>query len=850
MLHTATVTLAVTLALLSPRIAGASEGDGALQAGRATERIDINGVWDEPAWASALPFDGFVQIFPSEGGAPTERTEVRVLYDDRNLYVAFTCFDSQPDQLNRNLGRRDSPPPSDSVEVVIDSAADRRTAYTFGVNAGGVLFDSLVQDNGTTSTEWDAVWDAAVQVRPDGWSAELRIPLHILRFSKATLQKWGFLARRRLARTNEVITSALVPRTGSGQVSRIGTLEGLRDLTPRPYVELSPYLAARTALQPQFSDPSRPDPRLLNPALDVGLDLQMALSSELVLTATVHPDFGQVEADELILTLANAEPYFPEKRPFFAQGLELFQPPPSGNGAILAQQFFYSRRIGLTTPILGAAKVAWSVTPELDVALLDAYVLGAQAPEFDEATPDRRFRLGLLHFGPANALPRTPQIPQNFLVAVSRWRPREDVTLGGRVAMATPFAGACSEEDAALSEEEQPLGCLAQGGNTGAIEWELRSPDSDWGLSGQLLGSQTVGGPPLRLLADGTALSRGATGLGAYVTAGKFGGEPFRFDVTYRYNAPTLELNAIGYLPYQNEHVGAVHLRYTRPSGFGLLHAFDLYSVAYGTWTADGQGIDRNRRLAVGSAAVIPGFHELTLELGTLDPRFDTREIPGTGIAYQRVGFHYLNLLLQTNPHRPLSFFMDGVLKYAPNAASPSGEQGWVADAGLTYRPNSRFESKLSVSAELTPNEPRWVDQVEDELIFGALTARSLSLILRLQWVLTPRLTLQTYAQHFSELGRYDRFFRGTPGAGSHIRLSELTPVDYGGSVDFHGSALNLNLVLRWEYRLGSLLYFVYTRSQEQAPGGALPRTVLPSGLPSGPTSDAVMVKWSYFWSS
>lgn len=849
MSHAAAIALTVVAVLLSPLVAGANENGRPLQAQRVTEQIAINGMLDEPAWANAIPFDAFVQLFPTEGAPPSERTVVRVLYDDRNLYIGFTCFDSKPELLNRKLGRRDSPPPSDTVEVAIDSANDRRSAYVFGVNAGGVLFDSLVQDDGSSSSEWDAVWDAAVQPLPDGWSAELRIPLNILRFSEANLQTWGFLARRRLARTNEEIASALVPRTGSGQIARLGTLEGLRQLKPRPQLELSPYVAARAALEPQFSDPARPDPRLLDPSLDLGLDLKLALSSELVLIATLHPDFGQVEADQLILDLSNVEPYFPEKRPFFVQGLELFQPPPDSNGGVSAQQLFYSRRIGLETPILAAAKTTWSVTPRLDVALLDAYVLGTRAPEFDEATPDRRFRFGLLHFGPANTLPRSPQIPENFMVAVTRWRPQEGTTIGGRVALATPFTGTCTDADAALPEGQQPLGCVAQGGNTGALEWDLRSAGSKWVLAGQLLGSQTVGGPPQRLLADGTLLNRGATGLGAYIMAGKLGGEPFRFDVSYRYSAPTLELNAAGYLPEQNEHAAAVYLRYTRPNGLGLLHSFDAYTLANGTWAADGRGIDGVRRVGVGAIAVLPGFHELDLELGHLDPRFDTREIPGTGIPYQRASLHYLSIVFQSDPHLPLSFSLDGVLKYVPWPTASRGAPGWVADAGLTYRPDNRFETRLLVSTELTPSGPRWVGQEDDTPVFGALTAQSLSFILRLQWVLTPRLTLQAYTQQFTNLGRYDGFFQPASGGNSRIRLSELTPVTYAGSPDFHGSALNLNLVLRWEYQLGSLLYLVYTRSQQETPGAPLPRTVLPSGLPSGPTTDVLLVKWSYFWS-
>ena len=144
------------------------------------------------------------------------------------------------------------------------------------------------------------------------------------------------------------------------------------------------------------------------------------------------------------------------------------------------------------------------------------------------------------------------------------------------------------------------------------------------------------------------------------------------------------------------------------------------------------------------------------------------------------MGLHYLSLLFQSDPHLPLSFSLDAALRAHPLA------DGLARGAGLGGRrrphlpPDNRFETKLLVSTELTPSGPRWIDQVEDAPVFGTLTAQSLSFILRLQWVLTPRLTLQAYAQQFSDLGRYDSFFQGVPGDDSRLRLSELVPVEYG----------------------------------------------------------------------
>ena len=208
----------------------------------------------------------------------------------------------------------------------IDSTHDRRSAYYFGINAAGVLRDGLFFGDVNLADTWDGVWDGAVAVRPDGWSAELAIPLDLLRFPRAQTQDWGFLVRRTVHRTHQVYDSTLVPRSANGLVSRFGTLTGLDGVTPRGAFQIPPYVTGRLSFRPQYTDPAYPEPRLTEPSADVGADLRATLTSDLTLNAAINPDFGQVEADQVILNLSNHELFFPEKRPFFNQGLDLFQP--------------------------------------------------------------------------------------------------------------------------------------------------------------------------------------------------------------------------------------------------------------------------------------------------------------------------------------------------------------------------------------------------------------------------------------------------------------------------------------------------------------------------------------------
>ena len=344
--------IAVAFLCIASTAFGAVEGPGRTQfirAVRVSASPSMDGKLSEPQWLTAPVFDKFVQEFPEEGARPSERTEVRVLYDDDNLYVGIICYDSQPGQILRQLGRRDHIPASDTVGFAIDSGHGHREAFAFTVNAAGVLQDSLWFQDNQNSDDWDAVWDAAVSARPDGWSAEFAIPLNLLRFTDAPVQTWGFFVRREIARTHEVIDSVLIPRNANGFVSRFGHLSGLRGLKQKTDIEVTPYLAARGTLRPQFSDPSIPKPRLFDPSIDVGFDLKAAVTRGLTLDATVNPDFGQVEADQVILNLTNFEQFFPEKRPFFTHGLDLFQPV-GGDVGHTPQTLFYSRRIGLITP--------------------------------------------------------------------------------------------------------------------------------------------------------------------------------------------------------------------------------------------------------------------------------------------------------------------------------------------------------------------------------------------------------------------------------------------------------------------------------------------------------------------
>jgi hypothetical protein len=855
---------------LSLLMVSAAASGSTMHAARTTERLVIDGMLDEPAWQLAPEFSDFVESWPHEGAVPTQKTAVRVLYDDNTVYVGIICFDTEPEKIMRTLGRRDSVPAADLIELAVDSALTHRSAYYFSVNAAGVQRDALLFNDVSYSETWDAVWSSKVAARPDGWSVELAIPLGVLRFPSAPEQRWGFEVRRQVPRTHQTFDSTLISRTVNGGVSLFGELVGLIDLKPKRDVEVVPYAAARLTLQPQFSAATTPQPRLVDPALDLGADLRMALLSDLTLNATVNPDFGQVEADQLILNLSNSELFFPEKRPFFNQGLDLFQPVGAEYSA--PHQLFYSRRIGLDTPIFAAAKLTGTVAKGLSVGVLDAVVMGPADPgkaslayrdptdeqiAAAEASPDRRLGLHIerpLHLGLNSELPAERPTPRNFLATVARYDATDRLNLGLTFTAATPLAPRCTPADFLTMADYAAADCAALGGEALGLDWDLRSADRDWVFLGVIDGSHREGGPSSDVQRDGTVFHPGDLGFGGYFKAGKFGGEGFRARVEGSWASPRLDLNAMGFLPSQNQGRLGLLAQYVRTQG--LEHLTDFYTQVNATtfFTTDGRFTPRGTYLGWELDFTLKSFDNLGLGVNVDVPFYDVREIDGAGVPFQRQNDVAGYVFAHTDGNRAVSASLSASL-YRPFGGGPVTEAfGYGADVATVIRPHPRFETQLQFHISHDPNGARWVDTLGDQLfLFGQQNSENLSLTVRQTVVLTPTLTLQAYAQLYSAYAHYPQYFTARPDTQSHIDVAALQASASTSNYDFHDAALNLNVVLRWEYRAGSTLFLVYTRSQRELGyfDGQPPTTTLfPMRLGPGPTTDTVLIKWSYWFSA
>jgi len=359
-----------SLLLLIPIGASADSGSTLYRAEayRTFENIEIDGALDELDWQHAKPIRKFVQIEPNERQPSTQTTEVRILYDEENIYFGFTCFDSNIEKLVANEMRRDARDlhNNDNVFVLLDTYNDCRSAVFFRTNPLGARQDYAITNCGDSfNRDWDAVWKCNAKISEGHWTAEIGIPFNQLRFNKSDPMVWGMNVGREIPRNNEGAIWVPVSKSYGGRAkfrtANLGRLVGLEDIIPKRHLELLPYILPGLS-RDEIADETSSE-------LDIGLDVKYGLTSNLTADLTLNTDFAQVEADEEQVNLTRFSLFFPEKRPFFLEGAGLFdfgiprasfrRPPPL--------LLFYSRRIGIedghAIPVIAGGKLTGKAGP-------------------------------------------------------------------------------------------------------------------------------------------------------------------------------------------------------------------------------------------------------------------------------------------------------------------------------------------------------------------------------------------------------------------------------------------------------------------------------------------------------
>ncbi len=779
---------------------------------RTAEPPVLDGKDDDAIWRTASPITDLRQWQPTEDGPARFRTEARVAYDDKHIFVFVRAFDPHPDSILKVLARRDSWTASDKIWVMIDSYHDRRSGFEFGVNPAGVKIDMAITNDGNEDDAWDAVWDVATTVDSLGWTAEYRIPLSQLRYSPADSNVFGFAVWRDLQRYSERESWPVFRRSRPGMPSQFGELRGLVGLGSPRRLEVTPYVVAKNdSRQNSAGDYGRAQ------QFDIGGNVKYGLTSSLTLDATVNPDFGQVDQDPAVLNLSAFETFLSERRPFFVEGGGLFSFNVNCNVVNCSgENLFYSRRIGRapqlgfygdnTSPsssrILGASKLTGRIG-SMAVGLMDAIT---------QRVTGR---------GDTTMEPST-----NYLAA----RFQQDFRHG-----ASGFGGMLTMVNRALDPASAPY--LHRTALVGALDFRHRFLANRYEVSGSLDFSHVAGSAaaiaatqqsPVHYFQrpdGGVTFDPTRTALGGNAQElqfGKVGGKLLRWQTSYQRHSAGFEPNDLGFLMRTDNQTWATwaQVRTSKPSRvqrqlFWNVNWWQNWNTA---------GTPRERAFNTNMHTQLPNrmWVHLGGTLGQLGSTFCDFDCTRGGPAVRQDAYIAPWFGMEGDGRRVIVPTLFVNLFRGDRGASHSVN----ASGNVNLRVSSRFQPSVGVSLTKRTNDlqPRPATSFggTTHYLFAHLEQTQASLNLRLDYTLTPTLSVQVYANPFVSKGTYSnaREITATPRAadiGSRYQPYADPTYAPGG---FNFKAFNSNLVLRWEYRPGSTLFVVWQQGRSDF-GGA-----------------------------
>jgi uncharacterized protein DUF5916/cellulose/xylan binding protein with CBM9 domain len=818
-----------------------------LRAAPAAE-IRVDGRLDEAAWATAPAATDFVQQRPSSGAPATERTEARVLFDAENLYVGMRMYDAHPDSILGQLTRRDLASTSDGARVFVDSYNDKRTAFVFGLNPRGVKDDFLRFGDGEGADfGWDAVWDGAARVDSLGWVAEFRIPLSQLRFNATTVNgggRWGLNFRREIARKAETVFWSPIPANANAFVSLFGELEGLSSLRQGRRLEVLPYVSSKVDHVP---------PALRSPFVSAneftgsfGADLKAGLPGGLTLSATLNPDFGQVEVDPAVVNLSAFETFYPEQRPFFVEGSDIFQFGRLTTFNLSGQPtFFYSRRIGRAPQgFVGVEEAYHTHAPDATTILGAAKVSGKAGPwsvGIMDALTQREVARWRSEDGLASGEYPVEPLTNYFVGRVKRDFNRGATVLGGLLTGVTrDMRGA--EFDPFLRSSAYLAGI------DGQHAWGNRA----WTVSGYLAQAVVSGSEEAIALtqnssaryfarpdAEHVELDEERTSLrGGIWGASLSHGGAWDASLTYLEVSPGFEPNDLGFMGRADQRTLSTFVgqRVNKVRGPFRSHSYYAYSN-YG-WNFDGDQIFHGYGL--GANGQLKSLWGIGFE-ANYNPEFVNDRLTRGGPLALVPGQWSVAVYGNTDSRKRVSASLS--LNYRED---DSGEYDRAVDLGLSFRPTSSVQVSVGPFLARERDTDQFVARVDDpaagatfgrRYLFANVDQTTFAMNTRVDWTFSPTLSLQVFAQPFVAVGNFwgyktldeARTFDFTTLPGSHDGtasfvadfngdpadgVAQTTVGSWPNQLDFTLRSLRGNAVLRWEYRPGSALFFVWQQER------------------------------------
>jgi hypothetical protein len=795
--------------------------------------ISVDGRLDEEVWRQTAPLADFVQKEPVEGAPPSDEMHVRIVYDDHAIYIGARMYNGPDAPIQAPMGRRDEVGQAEYLLVHLDTFYDRRTAYAFGVTASGVRIDRYYsEDNENNFDEgFDPVWQARTQIGADFWTAELWIPFSQLRFNKREAQLWGLNVQRSVPSANEMVYWIAVPRTERVWASRFGDLLGIEDIRPSSRIEVLPYVAGSATLT---GNRDRNDPFDDGKNLEsrTGADFKMGIGPNLTLEGTVNPDFGQVEADPAEVNLTAFETFFDEKRPFFLEGSQLLS-------TSLVNNFFYSRRIGATPPSSAAGEYVDSPTAStiLGAAKLTGRLASGTSLGFLAAVTDQEF--AQVSNGGSSEISRIRVAPRT---AYGLARVQKELGLSQVSAMTTVVKRALNDAD--------PLAAIVpRTAYTAMGESRLRFAGGEYELNAYYGVSRVEGNaraldriqrssvhylqrPDLtHATYDPTRTSLNGFKTGWSIE--RAGGRHWLWQFRGERESAMFNTNDMGRIGQADGLRADASLEYreTTPGDF-----FRNYSIEFSFNNEFNGAWDRQQgNLRTELSLTFPNFWELDVATGPnlrlRDARL-TRGGPLMGVP----GGWATEFDLNNNRSAQTRWQLSASLR-----TDEAGGKEVEVSPEISFRPAPRWQLSLN---------PRYIRQTDSQqyaatlgggraitygqrYVFSYVDRSTWSTQFRTGYTVRPDINIDVYAEPFAASGRFydfgelleprSRFRRtyGTDGTTLTLNPDGTRTITDGAATfnlrnyDFNVRSFRSNVVLRWEWRPGSMLYVVWQQNRE-----------------------------------
>jgi hypothetical protein len=823
---------------------------------RIDKRPKIDGKLNDACWESGIWSGGFVQQVPNQGKKPSQDTEIKLLYDNSNLYVGFKCFDKGPGKIRPILSRRDNLA-GDIAGIALDSYNDKQTAYEFNVAASGQKVDLVHLGAYLWDFNWDAVWDGKSQVYDSIWTSEIQIPFSQIRFAPGKEQVWGMHVWRWIDRLNEEDQWKLIPIDAPSMVYLFGELRGIEGIKPKINYEFLPYLNTR------FS----PNTDLENKTTyGYGLNGKVGLNSGFTLDYAINPDFGQVEADPSVLNLTSYEVFNEEKRPFFLEGNTIL------DFSVGEDMLFYSRRIGHApsytpdlidnqtmaisenTPILSALKLTGKTDKGLSVGVVQSITARENATIY---SADSKQKMAVEPF-------------TSFMVG----RIKQDYNGGNTV-----LGGMITSTFRNIKDDH--LQFLSNSALTGGIDfqhnWKKRKYFLDFkSFFSDIRGEkeaisrlqqssvhfyQREDADNLEFNPERTYLS----GWGGLLKGGKRSGK-FRATGSLNWRSPGVDLNDVGYL-YQADLIEQlVNLTYKVSIPKGNIRSYFVEFEQEHDWSF---GLENTLdRFKLHGYLQLKNLWNAHLNLKNYYNIFDTRELRG-GPNLRKDGYNDVELFVQSNSVKDLFVGFGPRFRFFSDKISKTE----FYTAYLRWQINDRFSITSRTTLDNSVDHHQFVTRTknlssETKYLVGTIDRKTISSTLRFEYYFSPEISLQYYGNPYASIGKYANFREVADASNKDLNLrynalNHIPRKDNYYSLqkdgvttytiknpDFNFQELNSNLVGRWEFRPGSTLYLVWTNSRS-AYSDQLNQSIWKSfgNIWNVNSQNVFMIKFSYWFS-